>query len=123
LPDEVVGAISGLQQLQHLYLSWFMLQPTCALAKLAAHCTQLRQLTLCAMSVSEDVVGMFMSMPSMRVLRLLSCKGAPGQEACQRLVPPLAAFNVRVDVVGQQERADRRHALFDKYLYTQWKDA
>jgi hypothetical protein len=117
-----VEAISGLQQLQHLCLSEFTVQPTCALAKLAMRCTQLRQLTLHKVNVSEDVVGMFMSMASMRVPRLLECEGAPSQEACQRLVPPLAAFDVRVDVVGQQERGDRGYALFSK-IFAEWKGA
>jgi hypothetical protein len=118
---EVVDAISGLQQLQHLCLSRFEVQPTCALAKLAVRCTQLRQLTVYAVNVSEDVVGMFISMPSMRVLRLLVCESAPSREACQRLVQPLAAYDVRVDVVDEEQGA-RGRALVEKYE-AEWKDA
>jgi hypothetical protein len=58
----------------------------------------------------------------MRVLRLLWCEGAPSQEACQRLVQPLAAFGVRVDVVDEQEPAYRSGGLFRRFL-AEWKGA
>jgi hypothetical protein len=100
---EAVAACSQLTSL-HLYVTrrreGASAPAAGGLAALARGCSRLRRLTLQGIEgLSADTLPALMRLPCLRLLRLLGCSPAVGQEQCQALVGRLGLQELQVDVV------------------------
>jgi hypothetical protein len=97
---QAVAACSHLTNL-HLAAIWEA-GPSAAdsLAALAQGCSRLRRLTLQGIELlSPSMLPALMQLPCLRLLRLLGCSEAVGQEQCQALTGRLGLQELQVDVM------------------------
>jgi hypothetical protein len=103
LDTQVLQAVAAFSHLTSLHLAALGEAAPAApdgLATLAQDCSGLRRLTLQGIQrLSADMLPALMRLPCLRLLRLLGCGEAVGQEQCQALVGQLGLHWLQVDVV------------------------
>jgi hypothetical protein len=104
LHPQVLQIVAGCSHLTSLHLGKRRLGQALAaadggLAALAQGCSRLRRLALQGIEgLSADMLSALMRLPCLRLLRLLSCGPAVGQEQCQAFVGRLGLQELQVDV-------------------------
>ena len=126
LHPQVLQAVAACSQLASLHL-WVRPKVDKAdpaadgLATLAQACRRLRRLTLQGIwRLSADMLPALMRLPCLRLLRLLGCSPAVGQEQCRALVGRLGLQQLQVDVVVDDDSL-RAWWMIEK-LGEAWKD-
>jgi hypothetical protein len=124
LHPRVLRAVAACSQLTSLHLAAIgkATRSADALAALAQGCSRLRQLTLQgSQRLSADMLPALLRLPCLRLLRLLGCGKAVGQEQCQALVGRLGLQELQVDVVVAADRSLRAKWMMEK-LAEGWMD-
>jgi hypothetical protein len=91
------------------------------LAALAQGCKRLERLTLRGVKrLSVDMLPALMQLPSLRLLRLLGCSEAVGQEECRALAGQLGLRELQVEVVVDD--GSQRAVWMIKRLAERWRE-
>jgi hypothetical protein len=124
LDPQVLQAVAACSQLTSLHLAALGKAAPAAdgLAALAQGCSRLRRLKLQGTErLSADMLPALMRLPCLRLLRLLDCGQAVGQEQCQALVGQLGLQELQVDVVVAADGSLRAEWMMDR-LARGWLD-